>query len=201
MFNSVKWLVILRYLDVVRLSPLRITEEHFMNKPFSKMFFSRNIAALKFTISSSSPDSDSSLYNLFNERRLFFQSEAERIVHSKSDGHLRIEYFSIEKGSITVTIVLGTIGVVYYGISRYRSFVESIQLIQSQLKKMFETFISSISLNANISDSWQPSDDFVLDMDSFYNEKIDRIQLVLIGYLIFSHFILLSVLVYLVLHR
>jgi hypothetical protein len=172
-----------------------------MNSKFSKMFFSGEIATLNFKISSLNPDSNAELYDFFQKQNDYLKSKVEEIVESESGGHIQIERFSINEGSVNITIILEAIGVLYYGISRYKNFVESIHLIYRQLKKLFDAVTTTFSDPVNISGSWQPSDDFVIELESSVIEKTDKIQLSLIGYLILSHLVLLCIVVYLALHR
>ena len=45
------------------------------------------------------------------------------------------------RGSIELIIVLGAVGTVYMGFSRYKNFIESVELLKSQIEGVLRLFM------------------------------------------------------------
>ena len=65
-----------------------------------------------------------------------------------------VRSLTFARGSITVLLVVGT---VYYAISRYKSFIESVELLVSHLKDLIRRFFERLApMPVSVSASWTP---------------------------------------------
>ena len=100
-----------------------------------------------------------------------------------------IKSITIGRGSIEVLIVVGT---EYYAISRYNNFIESVELLSSQVKKVAGRLFGTIAAEQpDISVTWTPGP-ALARLNSSRDGCILIHSDLLIYYLILSHAALLS---------
>jgi hypothetical protein len=100
-----------------------------------------------------------------------------------------IKSITIGRGSIEVLIVIGT---AYYAISRYKNFIESIELLSSQIRNVASRFFSANRPEPpDISVTWTPGP-ALARLDRSRDRWLPIQNNILLYYLILSHAALLS---------
>lgn len=104
-----------------------------------------------------------------------------------------IKSITIGRGSIEVLIVIGT---TYYAISRYKNFIESLELLSSQIRNVANRFFSANRPESpDISVTWTPGRALAL-LDRSRDRLLPIQNNILLYYLIISHAVLLSFLLW-----
>jgi len=109
----------------------------------------------------------------------------------------------IEKGSVTLLIVLGAVGTFFMGFSRYESFIKSVNLLVQQLKDLVSRLFGDApfggpQIPVSVSGAWQPGPSIEAANDAFAQPSGADLNRLLLAYLIGSHAVLLGVLLWLV---
>lgn len=127
------------------------------------------------------------LYHLFKNKQEIIEKDIKAIIHKTFGPEFELQRLSIHRGSVEILLVIGT---AYYVVSKYKNFVESIELARSQIKTLLssEANIKSSSISA----TWLPGSSLAridqnLTLNNCYNY-----QGLLIWYLLITHFILLG---------
>ena len=129
------------------------------------------------------------MFHRLKEEHSSIKKEIDTIVQSLFGTEFGLQELSIKRGSIEIIAVIGA---AYYAISKYKNFIESIELARTQIENLFAR---RLSIDARlISSSWQPGAILLnnnhASCDSCYFNKL------LIWYLIFTHFILLGIAIF-----
>lgn len=137
------------------------------------------------------------LWMFFSETRNELEEEIKKTVKNYLWPEFEISSISYRRGSIEILIVIGT---VYYTISRYKSFIESIELFVSQIKNIVDRFFRRTTpVPVSVSGTWTPSGSLLVS-EAFINyPQTNQNNSILIYYLLLSHFIMLIVIVWLLL--
>jgi hypothetical protein len=108
----------------------------------------------------------------------------------------------IRQGSALILFVIGTLGTVYMGFSRYESFVKNANLLGSQvcgfLRRYFRRNSRFRESEVTATGAWRPGPAMITAEQLLrVSSGIDSCKVIL-GYLIFSHACLLAVLIWIV---
>ena len=96
------------------------------------------VCTFVFTITSEDAQRPSDeLYSHYKEQQQRLVSEVEGKVKQVLGGEFRVQEFRINRGSVEIILVIGT---TYYVISKYKNFIESIDMLFSQLQNLFRRF-------------------------------------------------------------
>jgi hypothetical protein len=112
---------------------------------------------------------------------------------------LELRELTIQRGSIEVLIIIGAVTTFFLNFSRYKSFVESLQLLKSQIGEQFRRYIShhgvvSIRSSTLLGPSFIPTRSEGVNLDF-------QVSLVLLLYVIISHAALLTVFIWLLIKK
>ena len=137
-----------------------------------------------------------------NEIQERVQYEIDIVVREILGKGFRLRSMAIGRGSIELFLALAAAGSFYMGFSRYKNFVESLELLTSQITAILRRFMPSSTV---INTSWIPGE--VLDTPkasetpSLHWYTNYQIQMVLLIYFVVSHAALLGVVLWLLIKR
>ncbi len=159
------------------------------------------IGVVRLTVNTN--DEDNRLFGYAMELRQKLQAEIDLQVQRTLGPEFEVLNVEIGRGSITLLIVLGAVGTLYMGFSRYDGFIKSMNLLVSQIKGLLQRFFGQAPLIGtplplSVTGSWEPGP-VVTEANRAFDTSsgIDSCQVVLV-YLLLSHAALLGVLLWLV---
>ena len=122
------------------------------------------------------------------------QYEMNEVVRAVLGKDFYIRTVTVGKGSIELLVILATVGTIYMGFSRYKNFIESGQLLQSQLEGIIRKFISE---PGEFSSTWVPGPSLAFVETAFSSgpeqaTSAPSLTMIVIWYLILSHAALLA---------
>lgn len=155
------------------------------------------IGLVRLTVNTN--DEDSELFGYARELRQKLEAEIDLQVQRTLGPEFEVLSVEINRGSITLLIVLGAVGTLYMGFSRYEGFIKSVNLLVSQIKGLLQRFFGqTASRPLSVTGSWEPGPVITEANRAFdISSGIDSCQVVLV-YLLLSHAALLGVLLWLV---
>lgn len=131
--------------------------------------------------------------------RTDLQSPMLASAHQTLGPELDVRSMSVTRGSIELFV---TVGAIYYALSRYQNFVESIELLASQLAGVVRRFLGNFPMSpSDVSATWEPGPALV---------RLEALELETAGitwaypllwYVILSHAALLSLFIWLLARR
>lgn len=165
------------------------------------------IGFVRLTVSTQNENYDNDLYSHARESYRQLEADIDTEVRQTLGPEFEVVNVALHKGSITILVVLGVVGTIYMGFSRYESFIKSVNLLISQLKGLLQRFFTAGAAGApaprpvSVTGSWEPAA-VVTAANHVLNSSagIDSDQIVL-GYLLLSHAALIAVLLWLVIRH
>jgi hypothetical protein len=160
----------------------------------------------RLVVTAGNENYDEYLLGYGRETHQQLELEIANLVRQTLGPEFEVYNVRIEKGSITVWVVLSVLGTLFMGVSRYESFIKSVNLLMSQLKGLLGRFFGQAPGNerrppVTVTGSWEPSEVVTTAHQALSHSKgIDSSQVVL-AYLLLSHAALLGVLVWLVIRH
>jgi hypothetical protein len=138
-------------------------------------------------------EQDDRLWDLASESKSKLEYEIEQAVHDILGPEFVVRGVSVVRGSVTLLFAIGT---TYYVISKYKNFVESLELLKSQLKRLMLRYFENMQPTIDI--TWTPGPSLAnAEVIGPVYGSLDRIQLLLLSYLIISHAALLAMVLWL----
>lgn len=138
-----------------------------------------------------------------HELEVEMRHEFDRVARDVLGREFRVRSMTIGRGSIEVIIVLAAVGSFYMGFSRYKNFMESLDLLRSQIQSILRRFMPN---SDSVSATWIPSPALVSVAENstplalqWYTSH--QIQMILLIYFIVSHAAILAVLVWLLIRK
>lgn len=108
----------------------------------------------------------------------------------------QVDYF---KGSVEVSVIIATAGVVYYAVSRYKNFIESLDILVFHLRKVLYRFVEP--MDSRVSGEWLPCPNMVQFSGADLDVSLTRITMLLIWYLVLTNAVLLSLVIWILIRR
>jgi hypothetical protein len=99
-------------------------------------------------------EDENRLWDLAVESRSNLQYEIERVVHDTIGPEFTVRDVRVVRGSVTLLFAIGT---TYYVISRYKNFMESLELLQSQLKRAMRGYFGNTQPTVDVTWNAGPS--------------------------------------------
>lgn len=94
-------------------------------------------------------------WRVLDNSNLRLREEIAAVVRENMGSAFEVRALTVGRGSIEIVVLIGT---VYYAISRYKNFVESIELMLKQLKEVVKHFFErSAPMSVTVSASWTPA--------------------------------------------
>jgi hypothetical protein len=85
------------------------------------------------------------LYGYARETHRELESEIGQQVEQTLGSDFEMLEVRLNRGSVSILIILGATGTFYMGFSRYESFIKSVNLLVSQLKSVLRKFFERIN--------------------------------------------------------
>jgi hypothetical protein len=164
------------------------------------------VGVLRLTVTTGSENYDNDLLGYAREIHRQLEADIDNEVRQTLGPEFEVLNVQLDRGSITVLVVLGVVGTLYMGISRYESFIKSVNLLVSHLKGLLQQFFREVPGGAtrplvSVTGSWQPAQVVITAHQALSaSTGIDSSQIMLV-YLLLSHAALIGVLVWLVIRH
>lgn len=163
------------------------------------------VGFMQFTVSTEGDDGGF-LYSFASERHEKLEEEVRSQAQKTLGSNFEVLNVRLDRGSVEIMIMLGAVGTFFMGFSRYESFIKSVNLLTSQLKRVFQRFFESASpgppdISIAVTGSWQPSSTVLAANETLNSTSGWNYGHVLLAYLILSHAALLFVFLWLVIHH
>lgn len=135
---------------------------------------------------------DARTAELLQEEKGTLQEEVQVAVRKLLGRAFDVHQIIITRGSVELLIVIGT---VYYAISRYKSFVESIELLTSHLRLLVQRLLGRVPSSGPvvISADWFPGPSLAAAMQRENRADWPETAKLMLAYLILSHAGLLGI--------
>ena len=121
------------------------------------------------------------------------RTQIENEIQEQVDLYLgkgvKIQDLRIRRGTIEIIVILGTAYAIYLGFSRYKNFIESAQLLKSQIGRIFRRWVERYGVRS-------VHDNVILSPDlpdvGMRTDSDKTLTMILLGYLLLSHAALLA---------
>jgi len=169
-------------------------------KFFNRIKLSGHICTIRLVASSfQKQEWDERTLEWLKKNRDAFESELKNEVKIVLGNHFKVTQIDYFRGSVEISVIIAAVGVVYYAISRYKNFIESLDLLVFHLRKLLHGFAGP--MDSQVTGEWLPGPNMIQvnDIDSEIN--IIGITKLLIWYLILTNVALLSLLIWILIRR
>ena len=144
-------------------------------------------------------EADTEFWNLAREQEGRLRNEILLLLHERLGPEFDIRSMSFARGSLTLLLVVGT---VYYAVSRYKNFVESVELFVSQLRQLVCKFFGApFQWDVSVSAVWAPGPGLVESRTADQLSSTQGSQGTMLWYLILTHAAMLGVIIWLLLKK
>lgn len=171
-----------------------------LNLPFGRpLILSGEVLVVRLTVQAEGTESDEILWAIASKEAYRLREEMAAAVHQHMGTEFDIRSMSFARGSLELLVVIGTL---YYAVSRYKNFVESIELLVAQLKRVVSAFFdrrmqSAVSVQGN----WTPGPGLVQAAPRLSGGMPGESSGLVLWYLVLSHAAMLAVLLWLLVRR
>lgn len=167
----------------------------FWDRPSQRsLTVSGDIVLLRITVESGNEREDDPLWSMAREANYELREQISFAVHRYLGPEFEIRNISFTRGSLGILVVIGT---VFYAVSRYKSFLDSLALLMAQLQRLITIFFNQrMQIPVSVRTDWSPGPALVVALQRTSASPHDISQLV-IWYLIVSHGAMLAVLLWL----
>jgi hypothetical protein len=117
-----------------------------------------HVCTSHFTITTEDEGADHELYGWFQESRPLIEARVNDLVKQHLGEEFWAQGMTINEGSVEIVFsVIGIVGIAYDLISKFRDFRDSINLLNSDIQKMLERFLTaSTPTQATVKGGWIP---------------------------------------------
>jgi hypothetical protein len=148
-------------------------------------------------LSVTSPDDgllDDFPMKILGNSELRLRDEIADAVKQSLGQEFEVRSMTIGRGSVEILVLIGT---TYYVVSRYKSFVESMELMVRQVKEVVRRYFERTApMRVLVSGSWTPVGG-IIQSSPFQPEPVQARNTFVVWYLILSHAGMLIVLLWL----
>jgi hypothetical protein len=130
-----------------------------MSMPDGATLLSNDAVYLRCIVTWSKEDGDKEeiAWGLVQETKSKMDSAIGDIVRKNLGPDFHVRETRLSRGSIEVLVIIGTIGTIYYAVSKYKNFVESIQLLKTQLADLLKGYVDSQNNQSiAVTTTWTP---------------------------------------------
>lgn len=161
------------------------------------LILSGEVLVVRLTVETGREEGDQILWDITRKESFRLRDEMADAVHKHMGPEFDVRSMSFARGSVELLVVIGTL---YYAVSRYKNFVESIELLVAQLKRVVTGFFdqrlgpsSLISVQGN----WTPGPGLAQAAPRLSGGLIGESPGLVVWYLVLSHAAMLAVLLWL----
>lgn len=154
-----------------------------------------DVMMCRFKVTSSDPNFDSELFDILTGgREKELAAEIRELTEKTLGPEFEVRSISYRRGSVEIIAI---VGVAFYAVSRYKNFVESLDLLYSQLKSSIQRFASArLPGPTKVDGSWSPGPALVLAESRLGGVNSLDITSILLWYLIVSHAALMTIFIW-----
>jgi hypothetical protein len=140
-------------------------------------------------------ENNDTLWTIAHREAYRLREDMAATVHEHLGPEFDVRSMSYARGSLEILVVVGTL---YYAVSRYKSFVESIELCVAQLRRIVIAFFERrMPTPISVRGTWTPGPGLV-------QSNAGRLDMgdngVVVWYLVLSHAAMLTVILWLLLN-
>ena len=119
------------------------------------LILSGEVLVVRLTVTTTEvPEGDDIMWSIASREGYRLRDEMARTVHEHMGPEFDVRSMSYARGSLEVLLVIGTL---YYAVSRYKNFVESIELLIAQLRRTLASFFDPrVPGPVSVQGSWSP---------------------------------------------
>lgn len=144
------------------------------------------------------PESNEFLWKLVEREGSKLRDRLGATIHEHLGPEFDVRSMSFARGSVEILLVVGTL---YYAVSCYKNFVESIELLLTQLRRIVSDFFDQrgpgpVSVTAN----WTPGPGLVQSAAAVSGLGVSTNVSAVVWYLIVSHAAMLTAMLWLLLN-
>jgi hypothetical protein len=159
------------------------------------LILSGEVLLVRLIVQAEGLEGDETMWRIISQEGYELRERMAASVHEHVGPEFDIRSMSFARGSLEILVVIGTL---YYGVSRYKNFVESIELSVAQLKRVVSAFFdrrmpSPVSVQGN----WTPGPGLVQATPRLSGGIIGDSPGLVVWYLVLSHAAMLAVLLWL----
>lgn len=159
------------------------------------LMLSGEVLLVRLVVQAEEPEGDGTLWVIAQRESYRLREEIAAAVHQHMGPEFDVRSMSFALGSLEILVVVGTL---YYAVSRYKNFVESIELSVSQLKRVVSAFFGQrMPGPVPVQGSWSPGPGFVQAAPGLSGRLMGESSSLIVWYLILSHAAMLAVLLWL----
>lgn len=126
--------------------------------------------------------------------RVGIENEIQEQVDLYLGKGVKIQDLRIKRGTIEIVVILGTAYAIYLGFSKYKNFIESAQLLKSQIRRIFRRWLERYGVRS-------VDGDVILSPNlpdvNMRTDSDKTLTMVLLIYLLLSHAALLAFFIWL----
>ena len=170
----------------------------FWDRPFQRsLILSGEVLVVRLTVHGEGPEGDEVMWSIVRQEGYRLREEVARVVHEHMGPEFDVRSMSFAQGSLEVLVVVGTL---YYAVSRYKNFMESIELLIAQLKRALAVFFQRrvpTPAPVSVQGSWTPGPGLIQAAPRMSGAATGDGPGITVAYLILSHAAMLAVLLWL----
>ena len=156
-----------------------------------QLILSGEVAIVRLTVDANAPEGDKYLWEIASDQGHRLREAIRQSIHEHLGPEFDVRSVTFARGSLEVLVVIGTL---YYVVSRYKNFVESIELLLSQLKRLLAGFFESrVPSPVSVQGSWSPGPGLAQAVPNLFGGTVGDSPTVVVGYLVLSHAAMLAV--------
>lgn len=165
-----------------------------------RIVLSGDVMTLRFIISArDDQEFDQRLRGLAYDLRDELEAEVRQATWRLLGSEFEVRSIVFGRSSLEILVAIGT---AYYVVSRYKNFIESVQLLISQLKSLFERFFRPrVPVPIYVNGDWLPGPGLVTAGQIYAPYGSGDPNGILLIYLILSHAALLALFIWMVLRK
>jgi hypothetical protein len=158
------------------------------------LILSGEALVVRLTVTTGREGEDEFLWEITRKESFRLREEMADAVHKHMGPEFDIRSMSFARGSVEILVVIGTL---YYAVSRYKNFVESIELLVAQLKRVVTGFFDQRTSPVSVQGNWTPGPGLVQAAPRLSGGLIGESPGLVVWYLVLSHAAMLAVLLWL----
>lgn len=135
------------------------------------------------------------MWDILTETNGKLEYEIKKVTENILGPQFKVQSVTFRHGSVEILIVIGTI---YYAISRYKNFIESIELFKQQLKSLLLNFFGGFFEEPiSVYGTWSPGPALAHAQMMLSYDSMDAMK-ILLWYMLLSHAALLTVFIWMI---
>ena len=165
-----------------------------------RLILSGEVLFVRLVVESTSDSSnDEWLWATAQKEGYRLREEMNAAIHEHLGPEFDVRSMSLARGSLEILVVIGTL---YYAVSRYKNFIESVELAVAQLKRVVGSFFERRGpVQLPVRATWNPGPGLVLSSRSFAMGLDGGVSGLVVCYLVLSHAAMLAMLMWLLISR